>query len=79
MHFIPGLPHPPPGFLAHYLPPLAEGIAADYAAQYSQAGDLVIDPFGQSAQLVVEAALAGRRVIVANFNPVVRFALRLAF
>lgn len=79
MHFVPGLPHPPHGLFAHYLPPLAEGIAADYAARYSQPGDLVIDPFGQSAQLVIEAALLGRRVVVANFNPVLRFALRLAF
>lgn len=79
MHFVPGLSHPPHGLLARYLPPLAEGIAAEYTRRYSQPGDLVFDPFGQSPQLALEAALIGRRVVIANFNPVARFAMRLAF
>jgi hypothetical protein len=78
MTFVPGLPHRPRGPLARYLPPLAEGVAAEYLARYSKPGDLVFDPFGQSVQLLLEAALTGRRIVAANPNPVAAFALRLA-
>jgi hypothetical protein len=79
MSFVPGLPHPPYGLLARYFPPLAEGVAAEYAGRYSQPGNVLFDPFGQSAQLALEAAITGQRILVVNLNPVARFALGLAF
>ncbi len=75
--YIPGYP-PPPFPLSRHLPPLGEGVAAAYAEQFSAPGDLVIDPFGQTPRVALELARAGRRVIVANANPVLRFALQAA-
>ncbi|MEK7277626.1 MAG: hypothetical protein AAB427_09775, partial [Chloroflexota bacterium] len=72
--FIPG--YPPSAFpLSRHLPPLAEGVCAAYAEQHSARGDLVIDPFGQSPRPAIELARAGRRVVLASPNPVLRFAL----
>jgi hypothetical protein len=75
--FIPG--YPPSAFpLSRHLPPLAEGVCAAYADQYSARGEVVIDPFGQSPRVAVEALSLGRRVVVATFNPISRLALSLA-
>ncbi|HLF02530.1 MAG TPA: hypothetical protein VI547_11180, partial [Anaerolineales bacterium] len=75
--YIPGYPpHPFP--LSRYLPPLGEGIAAAYAEQYSAPGDIVVDPFGQSPRVAIELARLGRRVIVANNNPILRLAFQAA-
>jgi len=76
--FIPGYPPSPRRLLARFLPPLAEGVAAPYVAQYSRPGDVLLDPFGQSPRVVVEALYLGRRVVVANFNPISHLALSLA-
>lgn len=75
--FIPG--YPPHSFpLSRHLPPLGEGIAAAYGEQFSAPGDVVVDPFGQTPRVALELARMGRRVIVANNNPVLRLALRAA-
>ena len=76
--FIPGYPPSPQRLLARFLPPLAEGVAAYYLEAHTAPGALVLDPFGQSPQAALEALHVGRRVIVANFNPVSRLALSLA-
>lgn len=76
--FIPGYPPSPARFLARFLPPLAEGVAAHYIGQYSQPGDLILDPFGQAPAVAVEALHLRRRVLVASFNPISRLALSLA-
>lgn len=78
LSFLPGYPSPPHGPLARHLPTLAEGVAAGYVQRYSRPGDLVVDPFGQSPRVAGEAALLGRRVVVASLSPVNRFALRAA-
>lgn len=78
MHFLPGYPPSPNRLLARFLPPLAEGVAAHYVEQYSGQGDLVFDPFGQAPGVAVEALHLGRRVLVANFNPISHLALSLA-
>ena len=78
MPFIPGTPPAPHRLLARFLPPLAEGVAAHYIQQYTAPGDLIFDPFGQSPCVAVEALSLGRRVLVANFNPISRLALSLA-
>ena len=76
--FISGYPPSPNRLLARFLPPLADGVAARYIEQYSKPGDLILDPFGQSPRVAVEALHLGRRVVTANFNPVSRLALSLA-
>ncbi len=76
--FHSGHPAPSPRPLARFLPPLAEGVAAHYIEHYTQPGDLIFDPFGQSPRVVLEALHLNRRVLVANFNPVSRLNLSLA-
>jgi hypothetical protein len=76
MVFPAGRNAPPGGPLARFMPPLDEGMATEALAGFGQKGDLVLDPFGASPRLAVEAARAGRAVIVAANNPVTRFILR---
>ncbi len=74
--FLPGKPaHPTP--LERYLPPVPSGIAADWLAGNAPKGAWVLDPFGASPQMAVEAARAGYRVAVAANNPVARFLLEM--
>jgi hypothetical protein len=75
--FIPGYPPSPARFLARFLPPLAEGVAADYLERYSQPGNLILDPFGQAPAVAVEALHLRRRVLVVSFNPISRLAVSL--
>lgn len=76
--FVPGLPAPTSGPLTRFLPPLADGVAADYIARHTSPGELVLDPFGASPLVALEAALSGRSVLVTAHNPVARFVLQLA-
>ncbi len=72
--------------LARFLPPLEDGIAATWLllhappfdAAQNKPGAWVLDPFGTSPRLAVEAARAGYRVLVTANNPVTRFLLDLA-
>jgi len=76
--FITGYPPASPRLLARFLPPLADGVAAHYIEQHTRLGDLVFDPFGQSPAVSVEALHVGRRILVANFNPISRLNLSLS-
>lgn len=76
--FISGFPPASTRFLARFLPPLPEGVAAHYIETYTHPGDLILDPFGQAPSVAVEALHLGRRIIVSNFNPVSRLALSFA-
>src|ERR1043165_6163264 len=62
--------HAPPS------PALAPGASVD-AAQ-GKAGSWVLDPFGFSSRLVLEAARAGYRVLVTVNNPITRFLLEMS-
>jgi hypothetical protein len=44
-----------PGPLARFLPPLEEGTVAAWLARHARPGDWVLDPFGFSPRLVLEA------------------------
>jgi hypothetical protein len=77
MYFSGYPPHPYP--LGRFLPPLAEGVAAAYAEQFTAPNDLVIDPFGQSPRVALELARLGHKVIVASNNPILRLALSATF
>ncbi len=70
---IPGNPGP----LARYLPPVPEGVASGWLEGRLPAGSWVLDPFGASPRMAVEAARAGYRVLVAAHNPVARFLLEM--
>ena len=64
-----------PSPLSRFLPPLEEGSTASALKRFGAPGDLVLDPFGASPRLAVEAAQAGRAVLVAVNNPVTRHVL----
>jgi hypothetical protein len=67
----------PPTPLERYLPPLPAGVIAAWLEANVPKGAWVLDPFGTSPLLAVEAARAGNRVIVAANNPVTRFLMEM--
>lgn len=67
----------PPTPLERYLPPLPAGVIAAWLEANVPKGAWVLDPFGASPLLAVEAARAGHRVIVAANNPVTRFLIEM--
>lgn len=76
--YLPGASPSYPGPLARYLPPLPEGAAAAWLRDHLPPGSWILDPFGSSPRLAVEAARAGYRVLVAANNPVMRSLLEMA-
>lgn len=73
--YIPGestIPHMP---LGRYLPPLRTGMVAAWLQQEVPAGAWVLDPFGATPLLALEAAQNGYRVLVCSNNPVLSFLL----
>src|SRR5512144_2109999 len=83
--YIPGLKAAEPGPLSRFLPPLEEGTISAWLLQHpprvaggSPSAGWLIDPFGFSPRLVVEAARSGYRVLVTVNNPITRFLLEMA-
>ena len=75
--FIPGETPARDGPLARFLPPLEEGIIAEWLSLHAKRGSWLLDPFGSAPRLDVEAARAGHRVLVTANNPITRFLLEL--
>jgi hypothetical protein len=75
--FIPGLFPPQLGPLGRYLPPLPDGVCQSWLADLLEPGALIIDPFGASPRLLVEAARAGYQVLAAVNNPIIRFLIEI--
>ena len=73
--YIPGLSPAEPGPLSRFIPPLEEGVVSAWLPPHAKAGSWVLDPFGFSPRLVLEAARAGYRVLVTVNNPITRFLL----
>ena len=71
-----GYPDSHQGPLKRFMPPLEEGVIAQILADDRLPAGLVLDPFGASPRLVLEAAQSGRAVLVAANNPVTRFVLQ---
>ena len=71
-----GYPGSHQGPLKRFIPPLEEGVIAQVLADERLPAGLVLDPFGASPRLVLEAAQSGRAVLVAANNPVTRFILQ---
>jgi hypothetical protein len=75
--FIVGHAPPREGPLSRFLPPLEDGIAAEWLPPHASTGSWLLDPFGTAPRLVVEAARAGYRVLVTAHNPIARFLLEM--
>jgi len=76
--YLPPAEASPPSVLVQFLPRLPHGAASAWLAQnLPESGQWVVDPFGASPQLAVEAARAGYRVLVISNNPITRFILEL--
>jgi hypothetical protein len=84
--YIPGMRPVEPGPLARFTPPLEEGVisawlpahASPFDAAQGKPGSWVLDPFGFSPRLVLEAARLGYRVLVTVNNPITRFQLEMS-
>lgn len=75
--YLPGETPEHPGPLGRFLPPIPEGVGAAWLRQQLPAGGWVLEPFGASPRLAIEAAQAGYRVLAAVNNPIARFLLEL--
>lgn len=73
--YIPGMSPADPGPLSRFTPPLEEGVISHWLAAHAPVGSWLLDPFGFSPQLVLEAARLGYRVLVTVNNPITRFLL----
>jgi hypothetical protein len=76
--YIPGMLPVEPGPLARFTPPLEEGVISAWLPAHAPAGSWLLDPFGFSSRLVLEAARAGYRVLVTVNNPITRFLLEMS-
>ena len=78
--YIPGLSPADPGPLSRFTPPLEEGVVSAWLSQHASraAGSWLLDPFGFSPRLTLEAARAGYRVLVTVNNPITRFLLEMS-
>ena len=75
--YIPGLNPADPGPLSRFLPALEEGVVSAWLSHLNSPGSWLLDPFGFSPRLVLEAARSGYRVLVTANNPVTRFLLEM--
>lgn len=76
--YIPGTGLPPPGPLSRFTPLLEDGVVSRWLTLHAGPGAWVLDPFGFSPHLTLEAARAGYRVLVTVNNPVTRFLLEMS-
>jgi hypothetical protein len=76
--YIPGSPAPSDEPLSRYLPPIPNGVISSWLIANIPAGSLILDPFGASPRIILEAAHAGYPVIVTANNPIVRFLLEVS-
>ena len=75
--YIAGLKPADPGPLSRFLPPLEEGVISAWLSRLNLPGGWLLDPFGFSPRLVLEAARSGYRVLVTANNPVTRFLVEM--
>ena len=79
--YIPGVASASAEPLARYLPPIPAGVAKEWLHSLLPADGThpwIIDPFGASPRLAVEAARDGWRILVTANNPVMRFLLEMS-
>ncbi len=73
--YIPGFKPADSGPLSRFLPALEDGVISGWLSHQTLTGNWLLDPFGFSPKLVLEAARSGYRVLVTANNPVTRFLL----
>ena len=73
--YIPGFKPVDVGPLSRFLPALEDGVISGWLTAQPLTGNWVLDPFGFSPSLVLEAARSGYRVLVTANNPITRFLL----
>ncbi len=73
--YIPGFRPADTGPLSRFLPALEDGVISAWLARQTLTGNWLLDPFGFSPRLVLEAARSGYRVLVTANNPITRFLL----
>ncbi len=61
--------------LGRYLPPIADEVISTWLKKNIAPGAWILDPFGASPKIALEAALNGYRVLVTANNPITRFLL----
>jgi len=76
--YIPGLSPAEAGPLSRFIPPLEQGVISAWLPPHAATSTWLLDPFGFSPRLVLEAARAGYRVLVTVNNPVTRFLLEMS-
>ncbi|HNN14976.1 MAG TPA: hypothetical protein PKL78_15545, partial [Anaerolineales bacterium] len=75
--YLPGFKPADSGPLARFLPALEDGVISAWLSLLDRPGSWLLDPFGFSPRLVLEAARSGYRVLVTANNPVTRFLLEI--
>lgn len=75
--YITGFKPADSGPLSRFLPPLEEGVISAWLSLQTLNGNWLLDPFGFSPRLVLEAARSGYRVLVTANNPITRFLLEI--
>src|SRR5215207_6912651 len=75
--YIPGMSPADSGPLSRFTPPLEEGVISRWLPVHAPMGSWLLDPFGFSPRLVLEAARSGYRVLVTVNNPITRFLLEV--
>ncbi len=75
MPFVPGDSGAQPLPLSRFLPPLPAGMVRSWLQENVPTGAYILDPLCSSPTLVLEAARAGYRVLVACSNPILGFIL----
>lgn len=63
------------GPLSRFVPPMDEGVVRRIAERYGLSGEVLLDPFGVSPRVAIEAARAGSAIVVIANNPISRFIL----
>lgn len=76
--YIPGIPLTRPEPLSRYLPPIPDGVVSTWLQMNIPQGSWILDPFGASPRIAVEAARSGFRILVTANNPIARFLLEMA-
>lgn len=78
MAYISGIPRTIPDPLSRYLPQIPIGIISRWLHKNVPEGSWILDPFGTSPRLAVEAARAGYKILITAHNPIARFLIEMA-
>jgi len=78
MPYISGVSSTNPEPLSRYLPQIPDGVIATWLKKNIPLGSWILDPFGASPRLAVEAARAGYKILVTAHNPITRFLIEMA-